>query len=134
MLKRRWLYTVTDWDDHEEYVDANGEQVCRDEAEEHLATELEAMVEAARRADLWETKQDTLVARVTRHSTGIVRESPNAKTTDSRDVARNPQPGDTVRGRKVTRRSDLWVEYEKGPMEYTVRLEIWTRCVCGQAA
>lgn len=49
-------------------------------------------------------------------------------------VARNPQLGDTVRGRTVTRRSDLWVEYQKGLMKYMVRLETWTRCVCRQMA
>jgi hypothetical protein len=51
-----------------------------------------------------------------------------------RDVVRNPQPGDTVLGRKVTRRNELWVEYEKGQMKYTVRLETWIRCVCGKTA
>ena len=77
MVRRRWLYTVTDWDDREEYVDANGEEVCRDDAKEHIATDAEASEESDRRADLWETKQDALVASATRHSQGIWRESPN---------------------------------------------------------
>jgi hypothetical protein len=77
LVRRRWLYTVTDWNDDESHVDENGEEVCRDDAKEHVATDAEAAIEADRRADLWETKQDALVAKVTRHSQGIVRETPN---------------------------------------------------------
>lgn len=55
-----------------------------------------------------------------------------------RDVAIDPQPGDVVNGRTVTRRTDLWVEYQVehiyGPTRYTVRLEVWTRCICGRAS
>ena len=43
-----------------------------DDAKEHIATDAEAAIEADRRADLWETKQDALVARVTRHSQGKI--------------------------------------------------------------
>ena len=72
LARRRWLYTVTDWNDDETLVDENGDEVFRDDAKEHIATDAEAAIEADRRADLWETKQDALVARVTRHSQGIV--------------------------------------------------------------
>ena len=76
VVRRRWLYTVADWNDHETYVDENGNEICRDDAKEHIATDAEAAIEADRRADLWETQQDALAARVTRHSQGIVREPP----------------------------------------------------------
>ena|SRR3990167_1880807 len=76
IVQRRWLYTVTDWDDATSYVDENGDEVCLDDAREHIANDSEAATEADRRADMWETKQDALAARVTRHSRGIVRDSP----------------------------------------------------------
>lgn len=72
MVRRRWLYTVTDWNEDESHVDENGDEVCRDDAKEHIATDAEATIEADRRADLWETKQDAIAACVTRHSQGIV--------------------------------------------------------------
>ena len=44
-----------------------------------LAALLEAATEADRRADMWETKQDALVARVTHRSQGIVHELPDGE-------------------------------------------------------
>jgi hypothetical protein len=78
VVRRRWLYEVTDFDDASSYVDENGNEISRDDAREHIATDAEAATEADRRADLWETKQDALVARVTRHSQGKVSEPSNA--------------------------------------------------------
>lgn len=72
-VKRRWLYTVTDLNDETTHVDANGDEICRDDAPEHIATDWDATLEADRRADLWETKQNAIVARATRHSQGIAK-------------------------------------------------------------
>ena len=81
-LRRRWLYEVTDFSDASSYVDDDGNEIRQDDAKEHIATEAEAAIEADRRADLWETKQDALVARVTRHSQGIVSEPSNGEVSD----------------------------------------------------
>lgn len=83
MVRRRWLYEVTDWNDDSAYMDENGEEVCRDDAKEHIGTDAEATIESDRRADLWETKQNALAARVTLHSQGIVRESPTTTMSDA---------------------------------------------------
>ncbi|MEK7766781.1 MAG: hypothetical protein AAB368_11130 [bacterium] len=80
---------MTDWNDDEFHMDENGNEVCRDDAREHIATAAEATIEADRRADLWETKQDALVARVTHHSQGKVRETPNDQA--QRLAANNPK-------------------------------------------
>lgn len=74
-MKRRWIYSVTDWNDDVFHVDENGDEIHADEAKEHIATDAEAGIEADRRADLWETKQNALAARVTHHSRGIVNEN-----------------------------------------------------------
>jgi hypothetical protein len=70
-VRRRWLYTVTDGNDDEFQVNENGDEVNRDEAKEHIATDAEAAIEADRRADIWERKQSALVKRVIRHSQGL---------------------------------------------------------------
>lgn len=75
-MKRRWLYTGTDWEGEETHLDANGVAVCQSDAIGHIATDAEAAREATRRATLWETKQNAFLALVTRHSQGKVSETP----------------------------------------------------------
>jgi hypothetical protein len=77
---RRWLFKVTDWNDDEFYVDADGKQSSYDDVPKFVGTDYEALQEGDRRADLWEQKYDALAARVTRESQGIVKGETDGET------------------------------------------------------
>ena len=72
VVRRRWTFSIQDWNDHETYVTENGAETDYSDAKEFIGTGSEAQCEADRRADLWETKQNALAARVTFHSHGVV--------------------------------------------------------------
>lgn len=74
---RCWYFTVDDHDGATEYIDVDGD--ITDETDERTnpfkGTSVEAAVEADRRADLFEEKKNCLVAKITYHSLGILKDA-----------------------------------------------------------
>lgn len=71
--RRRWLFKVTDWDDEESYLDADGKAGSDDDLPEFVGTYTEAAREGECRADRWENREGTLAATITLESRGMVR-------------------------------------------------------------
>ena len=68
--KRRWIFSVTDFEDYDSYVDADGKEIDYSDAVEFVGTTEEASNEAERRVDAWEEREDACAAKVTYHSMG----------------------------------------------------------------
>lgn len=85
--------------------------------------------------DVDDIEADPSAANRCTHCDGSEPDEPDEPMNEpARDKARDPQPGDVVNGRTVTRRNDTWVEYSTTRGVFTVRLEVWTRCVCSESA
>ncbi len=72
--RRSWYFTIRDFDDEEERIDAEGNRTDSDSAKmaPFIGTGAEAEIEACRRADLWEARNHCCSQRVTYHSLGKV--------------------------------------------------------------
>jgi len=73
--RRQWYFTVMDFDEVVEYINADGHGTDPDSAKiaAFVGTNHEAAVEADRRADLWEGCNNFCAANVTYHSLGKVK-------------------------------------------------------------
>lgn len=67
---RRWVFSVTDCNGDEFYLDENGKEADQSDAKEHVATDTDAATEGDRRADLWEKEQSAVALKITRHAKG----------------------------------------------------------------
>ena len=72
-LRRLWTFSVTDYEDHESYVDADGKEINYSDAATFVGTHEEAVTESERRANAWEERKDACCAKVTHHSMGVVK-------------------------------------------------------------
>ena len=72
LVIRRWRFSVLDWNDDEFWLSGTGESVGEDDAVEFVGTDRQAREEADRLSDLWEEREDALVAKATYHSRGVV--------------------------------------------------------------
>ena len=72
--RRKWMFSVEDWDGRMHYIDTAGNEIDEDMAKtsSFVGTDREALRESETRADRWEDITGYLVAKVTRHSLGIV--------------------------------------------------------------
>ena len=72
---KRWYFTVEDFDDTTEHVGPDGETIDEEEARRNpfYGTKPDAAIEADRRADRWEERNDCCAAHVTYHSIGKVK-------------------------------------------------------------
>ena len=77
---RRWLFSITDWEDTEYYVNEEGEEIDYSDAQEFIGGSYAAEKKAERRANMWEEKNQAFAARLSHHSQGIVPYPPERRT------------------------------------------------------
>ena len=71
LVRRRWRFRVTSFDDTDFYLGPDGGPDLNDA--EWIGTDRDAAAEASRRADIWEDRPDGwVVARVVYESQGVV--------------------------------------------------------------
>lgn len=71
--QRRWLFSVTLWEEDVIYLDAKGQPIDEDDAMPFIGTDAEAERESERRTAIYEDRNDEWVSDSTRHSGGMVK-------------------------------------------------------------